>query len=46
MNYLLMAYTVIWTLISIYLVVLGKRQKKIEKELDFIEELKRANSMN
>lgn len=43
MNYLIMAYTIIWALISMYLVVLGKRQRKILKEIEFVEELKRAN---
>lgn len=46
MNYLLMAYTVIWALISVYIVVLGKRQSKIVKELEFIEELKKVNEAN
>ena len=43
MNYLFMAYTIIWALIAIYIVVLGKRQGKIVKELEFIEELKKVN---
>lgn len=43
MNYLLMAYTIIWGLISVYIIVLGKRQAKIVKELEFIEELKKVN---
>lgn len=43
MNYLIMAYTIIWALISIYILVLGKRQGKIVKELEFIEELKKVN---
>ncbi len=43
MNYLFMAYTIIWALIAIYIVVLGKRQSKIVKELEFIEELKKVN---
>jgi CcmD family protein len=38
-----MAYTIIWGLISVYIVVLGKRQGKIVKELEFIEELKKVN---
>lgn len=43
MNYLFMAYTVIWALISIYLIVLGKRQSKIVKEIEFIEEMEKVN---
>jgi len=43
MNYLVLAYTIIWALISVYLVVLGKRQSRIVKEIEFIDELKRAN---
>ncbi|MED4353675.1 CcmD family protein [Schinkia azotoformans] len=43
MNYLIMAYTIIWALISVYIIVLGKRQGKIVKELEFIEELNKVN---
>jgi CcmD family protein len=33
-----MAYSVIWTLIAGYVVVLGKRQKELKKELQLLEE--------
>jgi CcmD family protein len=38
MTYLFMAYSVIWTLIAGYVVVLGKRQKELKKELQLLEE--------
>jgi CcmD family protein len=33
-----MAYSVIWTLIAGYVVVLGRRQKDLKKELQLLEE--------
>ncbi|NBI29539.1 CcmD family protein [Chengkuizengella marina] len=39
MSYLFAAYMVIWILLSGYLVILGKRQQKINKEIEFIREL-------
>jgi CcmD family protein len=33
-----MAYSVIWTLIAGYVVVLGRRQKELKKELQLLEE--------
>lgn len=38
MTYLFMAYSVIWTLIAGYVVVLGKRQKALKKEIQLLEE--------
>lgn len=38
MTYLFMAYSVIWTLIAGYVVVLGKRQKQIKKEIMLLDE--------
>jgi CcmD family protein len=38
MTYLFMAYSVIWTLIAGYVVVLGRRQKDLKKELQLLEE--------
>ncbi|WP_210364848.1 CcmD family protein [Bacillus sp. REN3] len=38
MTYLFMAYSVIWTLIAGYVVVLGRRQKALKKELQLLEE--------
>lgn len=38
MTYLFMAYSVIWTLIAGYVVVLGKRQKQLKKEIELLEE--------
>jgi CcmD family protein len=38
MTYLFMAYTIIWTLIAGYVVVLGKRQKELKKEIQLLEE--------
>ncbi len=33
-----MGYAVIWTLISSYVIVLGRRQKQLKKELELLEE--------
>lgn len=41
MEYLFMAYTVIWGLLAGYIFVLGKRQKNIKKELLLLEEWNR-----
>ncbi|PLR98208.1 CcmD family protein [Bacillus sp. T33-2] len=38
MTYLFMAYSVIWALIVGYVLVLGKRQKDLKKELQLLEE--------
>ncbi|MBM4762625.1 CcmD family protein [Bacillus sp. B15-48] len=40
MTYLLMAYSVTWALIAIYMVVLGGKQKKLEQEIRQLEEWK------
>lgn len=40
MTYLFAAYAVIWGLIASYILVLGKRQKQIKKELQLLEEWK------
>ena len=39
MNYLFAAYSIIWLAIAGYLFVLGKRQKAIAKQLQFLQEL-------
>ncbi|NDI33820.1 CcmD family protein [Chengkuizengella sediminis] len=39
MSYLFAAYMVIWILLAGYLMILGKRQQKINKEIEFIREL-------
>ncbi|MDF1506802.1 CcmD family protein [Robertmurraya sp. DFI.2.37] len=38
MNYLFIAYTVTWALIAGYIMVLGKRQMSLKKELKQLEE--------
>lgn len=38
MNYLFLAYTIIWGLISAYVVILGKRQLQLKKEIKQLEE--------
>ncbi|HAQ08070.1 MAG TPA: CcmD family protein [Bacillus bacterium] len=38
MTYLFMAYSIIWTLIAGYVVVLGRRQKALQKEIQLLEE--------
>ncbi|SEM40017.1 CcmD family protein [Mesobacillus persicus] len=38
MTYLLMGYSAIFTLLAVYMVILGKRQKQIEKEIKQLEE--------
>lgn len=40
MNYLFMAYTVIWSLLAGYIFVLGKRQSQLKKDLQVLEEWK------
>ncbi|MFS1513690.1 CcmD family protein [Chengkuizengella sp. SCS-71B] len=42
MSYLFVAYMVIWILLSGYLMILGKRQQKINKEIEFIRELENS----
>lgn len=39
MGYLFAAYSIIWILITSYLVFLGKRQKRAIKEIKFLQEL-------
>ncbi|RXJ01127.1 CcmD family protein [Anaerobacillus alkaliphilus] len=39
MTYLWAAYSIIWLLIAGYIFVLGKRQKAIAKQLQFLQEL-------
>lgn len=39
MGYLFSAYSIIFLLIAFYLVVLDRRQRKIDKELVLIEEM-------
>ncbi|CAM3766913.1 CcmD family protein [Mesobacillus zeae] len=38
MTYLFLAYSIIWTLIAGYIVILGKRQKALKKELQLLDE--------
>ncbi|WP_174734944.1 CcmD family protein [Mesobacillus harenae] len=38
MTYLFMTYTIIWALISGYVLILGKRQKQLQKEIKLLEE--------
>ncbi|MGA8942808.1 MAG: CcmD family protein [Thermoactinomyces sp.] len=38
MNYLFLAYTIIWGLIAAYIVVLGRRQKQLKKDMEQLEE--------
>ncbi|WP_077211326.1 CcmD family protein [Bacillus dakarensis] len=38
MNYLFLATSVVWVLIAGYVVILGKRQKKLQKEIFQLEE--------
>ncbi|UII55270.1 CcmD family protein [Cytobacillus spongiae] len=38
MEYLYLAYTVIWALIGGYIVVLGKRQHQLKKDLEVLKE--------
>lgn len=41
MGYLLAAYSIIWLMIAGYLFVLGNRQSKIVKQLQFLQELEK-----
>lgn len=41
MTYLWAAYSIIWLMIAGYVVVLGKRQKAISKQLQFLQELEK-----
>lgn len=43
MNYLFAAYSIIWLMIAGYLFVLGKRQKAVIKQLQFLQDLERNN---
>lgn len=38
MGYLFFAYSIIWALIATYIVILGKRQKHLKKEISLLEE--------
>lgn len=38
MTYLLFGYSVTWALIAAYLLVLGNRQQKLQKEIQQLEE--------
>ncbi len=38
MNYLFWTYTIIWGLIAAYVVILGKRQLQLKKEIKQLEE--------
>lgn len=38
MGYLFSAYAVIWALIAGYLFILGNRQKKLQQEIDMLDE--------
>lgn len=38
LNYLLIGYLIIWILIFGYTVTIGKKQKKLEQEIEFIKE--------
>lgn len=40
MEYLFMAYAVIWGLLAGYIFILGKRQKSLKKELQVLEDWK------
>ena len=40
MNYLFAAYSVIWGLIAGYILLLGKRQKDLKKEIKLLEDWK------
>lgn len=40
MSYLFFSYSIIWVLIATYIVVLGKRQKQLKKEIERLEEWK------
>lgn len=44
MGYLFSAYTIIFLLIALYLVVLDRRQRKINQELVLVEEM--LNKLN
>lgn len=39
MGYLFAAYSIIWLLLTFYLIFLGKRQKEAIKEIKFLQEL-------
>ncbi|WP_102345490.1 CcmD family protein [Bacillus sp. Marseille-P3661] len=43
MGYLFAAYTIIWALIALYMVVLGKRQNTVLKEIEFVKEIEKTN---
>lgn len=38
MNYLFMAYSVVWSLLAGYIFVLGKRQSDLKKELQVLRD--------
>lgn len=39
MNYLFAAYAVIWTVIFVYTLMIGKRQKSIENEILYLKNM-------
>lgn len=41
MEFLYGAYSVVWVIIFAYLVILGKRQSKLKKEIEFLKQLER-----
>jgi CcmD family protein len=41
MEYLWGAYTAIWAVIFGYLLLLGKRHKNLQKEIDFLKQLEK-----
>lgn len=41
MAYMLAAYSVAWVVIFGYLFLIGKRQNKLNKEIEFIKEMNR-----
>jgi CcmD family protein len=41
MNFVYGAYSVIWLIIFGYMVILGRRQNKLKKEIEFLKQLDR-----
>lgn len=39
MAYLFAAYTIIWTMVFWYVLAIGKRQKKIEKDITYLKSI-------
>ncbi|MGD8190460.1 CcmD family protein [Brevibacillus ginsengisoli] len=38
MGYLFAAYSVIWVLLAGYILLIGKRQRQLQKEIEMLEE--------